>query len=51
MKKQIEVEAVSKIHLSADLWTSPNQKGLLAVIAHFVDRDFRLITRLIALRV
>lgn len=43
-------EAVSKIHLSADIWTSPNKMGLLAVVAHYVDSHYRLRTRLIALR-
>lgn len=50
VKKQLH-GAISKIHLSADLWTSPNQKGLLAVVTHFVDRDYQLRTRLIALRI
>jgi hypothetical protein len=37
LKRQLHSTAMSKIHLSADLWTSPNSKALVAVVAHFVD--------------
>nr|AAF97810.1 transposase [Cryphonectria parasitica] len=50
LQLQLQREAISKIHLSADLWTSPNHKGILAVVAHFVDSDAKLRNRLIAVR-
>lgn len=31
--------ALSDIHFSVDMWTSPNKKAFLAIIAHFVDED------------
>ena len=33
--------AVSKIHISSDLWTSPHRHGVLAVCARWVDEDYR----------
>lgn len=51
IRTRLLCEAISKIHLSADLWTSPSHQGLVAVVAHFVDSDFKLRTRLIALRI
>lgn len=41
--------AKSRIHLSWDLWTSPNHKAILAVVAHYVDWNYRLQNRLLAL--
>jgi len=29
--------AISSIHLSLDIWTSPNRFLLLGIVAHFVD--------------
>jgi len=34
--------AVSKIHFSTDLWTSPHRHGILAVCARWVDSGYRL---------
>jgi hypothetical protein len=51
LKRQLHSTALSKIHLSADLWTSPNSKALVAVVAHFVDLDYNVRNRLIGLRV
>lgn len=31
-------DAVSKIHLSFDMWTSPNRYAVLGIVAHFVRR-------------
>jgi len=36
VRKKLQ-SALSTIHLSLDVWTSPNQKLFLAVCAHFVD--------------
>ncbi|KAK0647486.1 hypothetical protein QBC41DRAFT_210856, partial [Cercophora samala] len=41
--------ALSNVNLSWDTWTSPNSKGLLAIIAHWIDDDFVFHTRLLAL--
>lgn len=35
--KGVLARAVSKIHFSFDLWTSPNHLALLGVVAHFID--------------
>lgn len=43
--------ARSKIHLSFDMWTSEgNIMSLMAVVAHYLDKDFNNRTVLIALR-
>jgi hypothetical protein len=41
--------AASKINLSFDMWTSRNKLCLLGVVAHFLDRQFRPRTILLAL--
>jgi len=41
--------AKSKIHISADLWTSPNNYALLGIVAHWWDHDDILRSALIAL--
>jgi hypothetical protein len=33
--------ALSKIHISFDLWTSGNCLSLNGIVAHFVDADFK----------
>jgi hypothetical protein len=40
LKAQLQT-AVSKIHLSTDLWKSPHRHGLLAVCARWVDSNYR----------
>jgi hypothetical protein len=40
LKAKLQV-AVSKIHLSTDLWTSPHRHGILAVCARWVDSGYR----------
>ena len=46
-----ELELVlTKIHLSFDLWTSPNRHAMMAIIAHFIDNHKRQQTLLLALR-
>jgi hypothetical protein len=43
--------AMSKIHFSVDIWTSPNKKQFLGICVHFVDRETqRLLKALIGLR-
>jgi hypothetical protein len=50
IKRQFLEELRSKIHLSFDLWTSPNSMLIMAVVAHYLDRDFVNRSRLIVLR-
>ena len=42
--------ALSRIHLSFDLWTSPNNIAFLGVNAHFINKNFTSQNRLIGLR-
>jgi hypothetical protein len=35
-------ESLSSIHISFDFWTSTNQLALMAVVAHYVDADFKI---------
>jgi hypothetical protein len=48
--KQELSDALSKIHLGFDLWTSPNRHAVMAVTAHFLDRQGKHQSRLLALR-
>ena len=41
--------ALSRIHISCDIWTSPNQLLLLAIVAHFITHDSQKRKALIAL--
>ena len=50
IKQDLHINRLSQIHLSFDLWTSPNSVTLMAVVAHYVDKKFRNTSRLIALR-
>lgn len=40
LKARLQV-AVSMIHLSTDLWTSPHRHGILAICARWVDDSYR----------
>jgi hypothetical protein len=42
--------ATSAIHISFDLWTSPNQFAVLAVNSHYLDNTLTPQTRLLALK-
>ena len=37
--RHIMVSAVSDIHITCDMWTSPNRLGILAVVAHFTAEN------------
>jgi hypothetical protein len=41
--------AVSMIHISSDLWTSPHRHGMLAVCGQWVDQDYTLRKALLGL--
>ena len=43
-------ESERQIHLSFDLWTSPNSLALLGVVAHWMNKDKHLQTTLLGLR-
>ncbi|KJZ75821.1 hypothetical protein HIM_04645 [Hirsutella minnesotensis 3608] len=42
--------ALTNIHVSFDLWTSPNRLSIMAVFAHFIDKVGCQQSRLLALR-
>ena len=48
LKREFQVSR-SKIHITFDLWTSPNNIALLSIIAHFVDTSGKLQIRLLSL--
>jgi hypothetical protein len=44
-KDQIKLviwSAQSKIHISCDVWTSPNSLAILGITAHFIDKEGKL---------
>ena len=43
-------KARSKIHLSFNLWTSPNFYSIIAIVAHFIDSKGHRQTKLLAIR-
>jgi hypothetical protein len=48
---QLEFQtAASMIHLSFDLWTSPNQKAVMAIVSHFLNQDLKTQARLLAIK-
>jgi len=49
IRKKIQ-SAISNIHVSLDIWTSPNRLLLLGICGHFVDRQKQLRKSLLALR-
>jgi hypothetical protein len=48
IKNQLQ-NAVSKIHISCDMWSSPNGHAFLGVVAHWTDEKYVLQTALIGL--
>jgi hypothetical protein len=48
--KRSLVNSRSKINLSFDVWSSPNHRSLLGVVAHWIDEKRTLKTALLALR-
>jgi hypothetical protein len=49
IKREIE-RALTKVHLSFDLWTSPNRYAIIAIYAHFLNRSGQQTQYLLALR-
>ena len=50
LKAELRDNSLSMVHLSFDLWTSINSLAMMAVISHYTDRDYKIQTRLLALR-
>ena len=42
--------ALSRIHLTWDLLTSPNYKAMIAITAHWTDKDWKVQSTLITIR-
>ena len=42
--------ARSRIRLSYDLWTSPNHKAMITIVAHWTSEDYEVKTGLLAIR-
>ena len=42
--------AMSRIHLTWDLWTSPNFKAMIAITAHWTDPNWKVQSTLMAIR-
>ena len=49
IKKNLNA-ARSKIHLSFDLWTSPNYKAMVAIVGHWTSPEFKVETALLAMK-
>lgn len=49
VKQRIQ-SARSQIHVSCDLWTSPNSLAILGIVAHYVTENDRLGHRVLALK-
>ncbi len=47
--RHILTSAVSDIHITCDMWTSPNHLVILAVVAHFTSEKLQLTTATLAL--
>ena len=48
--RHILTTALSDIHITCDMWTSPNHLGLLAVIGHFTSEKGELVTITLGLK-
>jgi hypothetical protein len=49
IKKKL-AKARSRIHISFDLWTSPNHRAFVGIVAHWLDEDLKKQDALIGLR-
>ncbi|KAH7471327.1 hypothetical protein FOMA001_g12965 [Fusarium oxysporum f. sp. matthiolae] len=49
VKEELD-EAVTQIHISFDLWTSPNRLAFISIFGHFIDRSNSHQSRLLAFR-
>ncbi|WKT54014.1 hypothetical protein QSH57_004598 [Fusarium oxysporum f. sp. vasinfectum] len=49
VKQRIQ-SAKSRIHISCDLWTSPNSLAILGIVSHYVTEDGQLEHHILALK-
>ena len=49
MKERLSL-ARSRIHISYDLWTSPNHKAMIAIVTHWTMEDYEVKSALLAIR-
>jgi hypothetical protein len=49
IKKELAT-ARTRIHVSFDLWTSPNSKGLIGVIFHYLDKNLKACSLLVGMK-
>jgi hypothetical protein len=49
LRKNLDT-ARSKIHISFDLWTSPNYKAIIAVVRHWTNNDYKVETGLLGMK-
>ncbi|KAJ4175316.1 hypothetical protein NW754_16783 [Fusarium falciforme] len=49
LKEELD-KAITQIHISFDLWTSPNRQAFISIFGHFIDRDNLYQSRLLAFR-
>lgn len=47
---QLLLESGAKIHISFDLWSSPNHYSMLGIVCHFIDRQFKARTVMLGLK-
>ena len=51
IKERLHEDAISKVHLTFDIWTSDNHLALLGIVAHYLDgKTWRNQSRLLALK-
>ncbi|XP_058081736.1 zinc finger BED domain-containing protein RICESLEEPER 2-like [Magnolia sinica] len=51
LKLKGQLESISRISLTSDLWTASNQrKGYMSLTAHYVDAEWKLCKRIISFR-
>lgn len=48
--RQVLQSAISRIHFTVDIWSSPNKLGILGIVAHFIDSNGELVSYCVALR-
>jgi hypothetical protein len=42
IRKEVQ-DALSKIHITVDLWTSGNRKSILGIIGHYIGKEGKLV--------
>jgi hypothetical protein len=47
---QVVQSAISKVHFTVDLWTSPNSLAIMGIIGHYIAENGELSHSVLALR-